>query len=301
MYKYLRGSMERLLYQSDALTIGVFNCPRQHPSFHDSGPIGNDILVFPRHAVYIKHTGTHPILANRHVVTLYNKGQVYRRDAHADYGDFSVWFNFTRELLVGMLEQAGYYHRRVNTQPFSITHQVCSTTAFLQERLLYRYLLSENQKDQLLVEETALQLLDQILLMSDKRRANANQRQGTQQRHIDLVAHCKAKLTGHWGAKFGLETLASHLHTTSFHLARVFKQHAGISIHQYRLLLRLRWAADCLLNNTGQRLTDLALDAGFATPSHFSQAFRRHFGMSPKDIDKQKLSNILTVGITHRT
>jgi len=45
--------------------------------------------------------------------------------------------------------------------------------------------------------------------------------------------------------------------------------------------LRLRAAIDRMIDYPKERLTDIGLEFGFATPSHFSQAFHRHFGVTP--------------------
>ena len=39
-----------------------------------------------------------------------------------------------------------------------------------------------------------------------------------------------------------------------------------------------------LLQTTHAPVSEIALDCGFKTPSHFSDAFRKRFGIKPKDI-----------------
>ena len=52
-----------------------------------------------------------------------------------------------------------------------------------------------------------------------------------------------------------------------------------------RILLytRLEWGLS-LLQTTDAQVSQIALDCGFKTPSHFSDAFRKRFGIKPKDI-----------------
>jgi AraC-like DNA-binding protein len=63
------------------------------------------------------------------------------------------------------------------------------------------------------------------------------------------------------------------------HLSRVFRATTGRSIHEYRTDLRLRFVLARLPEE--ERLSDLAMEAGFATPSHLSDVFRRRFAVSP--------------------
>lgn len=301
MYHHLNHTIGRQLYRSDTVRVGLFDCPRQHPLFQDTGPIGNDIMVFPRHTVRIRHTDKHEILADPQVVTLYNKGQTYRREAVAEYGDYSVWLHFPRELLTEAMREAGCAHRKMDRHPFTSPCQLSGNRLFLQQRLLQRYLLENRQPSSLLVEEVALGLLDQILSGMTPDATARRHRRATRQRHRQLAADCRELLISDWSRHWKLDELAASIGSTPFHLSRVFKAHIGQSIHQYLLQLRLRHAVDVLLDQPESRLTDLALDTGFATPSHFSRTFHKHFGVPPGRLNQYKLSKNWKVNATHST
>ncbi|MFC5580099.1 helix-turn-helix transcriptional regulator [Rhodanobacter terrae] len=72
------------------------------------------------------------------------------------------------------------------------------------------------------------------------------------------------------------------VHGSPFHLARVFHGELGSSIHQY-LQMRLAHAPVAVLDSDGA-LTAVALEAGFATPSHCTAAFRARYGITPSDL-----------------
>ena len=67
-----------------------------------------------------------------------------------------------------------------------------------------------------------------------------------------------------------------------FHAARLFRRYTGSSIHAYRDQLRVRAALPEIV--AGRRLDDLALKLGFASHSHFTDRFRRTFGVPPSAI-----------------
>jgi AraC-like DNA-binding protein len=82
-----------------------------------------------------------------------------------------------------------------------------------------------------------------------------------------------------------LARLAADVGASPYHLSRVFRAVTGHSIHQYRMQLRLRAVLAGLA--TGQPITDLAMDCGFASPSHLSQLFRRCFKIAPSELQRE--------------
>ncbi len=65
-----------------------------------------------------------------------------------------------------------------------------------------------------------------------------------------------------------------------WHVARQFRRATGTSIHRTLTHLRLRHALENLRRGALD-LTQLALDLGFSSHSHFSAAFRSAFGVTP--------------------
>lgn len=66
-------------------------------------------------------------------------------------------------------------------------------------------------------------------------------------------------------------------------LSRVFKQVYGTTIHAYVIEHRLEWAR-VLIEVEGLSVAQAAATVGYANPSHFSQAFKDHYGVSPSGI-----------------
>lgn len=277
--------LNQILFSSELVEIGLFDCPRHHPLFHDSGPISHYLVVFPRHAVCIRHQGRPEVVANPRVITLYNHAQEYRREAVSSNGDQSFWLRFRKPEVVEALHAAGRVHCRMEKVPFAWTHARCDARTYLLQRQLSRSLMTSSGNDFLLIAETSMKLLQRAV--AGTREQDVKRRQfaaspGARARHRRLARRCEELLSTHARQALTLESIAAALATTPFHLSRVFSRHTGQSIHQYVLQLRLRTAMDRIMDHPGDRLTDIALDAGFATPSHFSQAFRRNFGVTPR-------------------
>ena len=67
----------------------------------------------------------------------------------------------------------------------------------------------------------------------------------------------------------------------------MFQQVEGLPLYRYQLRLRLARALDLLADDPD--LTNLALDLGFSSHSHFSTAFRQAYGRSPSSFRQAAL------------
>jgi AraC-like DNA-binding protein len=77
-----------------------------------------------------------------------------------------------------------------------------------------------------------------------------------------------------------LEEIGRTVGCSPFHLSRTFSAATGLTIPQYTRQLRMERAAELL--RTGRfNVTEVALEVGYASLSHFSQAFHETFGCCP--------------------
>jgi AraC family transcriptional regulator len=80
--------------------------------------------------------------------------------------------------------------------------------------------------------------------------------------------------------KWSIAKLAKIANLSPFHLCHVFRQMVGTSIYDYVLHERLAHSLNAVLD-CGDDLTAIALDAGFASHSHFTARFHSFFGCTP--------------------
>ncbi|MFC9786989.1 helix-turn-helix domain-containing protein [Rhodococcus sp. NPDC127528] len=98
---------------------------------------------------------------------------------------------------------------------------------------------------------------------------------GAVEGRIDGVART---LRAHPSAAVSADEFARLAGLSRPYFLRLFAAETGTSFRRYRLWARMLQVAAAISKGTG--LTRAAVDAGFATPSHFSDAFRRMFGLS---------------------
>ena len=77
-----------------------------------------------------------------------------------------------------------------------------------------------------------------------------------------------------------LADIATEVGVHPVHLARVFRLSYGTPVGAYARGLRLTWAA-ARLRDSGDGIAQIALEAGFFDQSHFTRAFKQHFGSTP--------------------
>jgi AraC family transcriptional regulator len=102
----------------------------------------------------------------------------------------------------------------------------------------------------------------------------------TRRQHRELAAAVRERLAAAPTAPHPLTSLSAAFGCSMFHLARIFRRQEGVPIHQYLLRLRLALALQQIADGTPD-LARLALDLGFSSHSHFTQQFRRAYGVPP--------------------
>jgi AraC family transcriptional regulator len=94
-------------------------------------------------------------------------------------------------------------------------------------------------------------------------------------------------MAAHLTEEFTLDQLAAQAGLSKFYFNRLFKRALGVAPSRYHINLRMDEARR-LLRETKKSVVEVALDIGYANPSHFAQLFRRETGLSPSDYRQQR-------------
>jgi AraC family transcriptional regulator len=84
-----------------------------------------------------------------------------------------------------------------------------------------------------------------------------------------------------------LNTLARVAGFSPFHFHRLFKSITQETVNEMVIRLRLERAAVLLRATPKRPITDVAFDCGFQSISVFSRAFKKQYGLSPRQWDRQ--------------
>ena len=99
---------------------------------------------------------------------------------------------------------------------------------------------------------------------------------------IQLLQHLKNRIDSAPGSVPNAFTLAGEYGFSVSRLTRLFKKLYGSSLHAYVIESRLSEAAR-LIKERNLLICEIAEHAGYAKPSQFSAAFKKHFGILPSD------------------
>lgn len=84
-----------------------------------------------------------------------------------------------------------------------------------------------------------------------------------------------------WKEPGRLEEIAARVGLSPSRLTHLFKQKTRISIRDFIQASRLARAAE-LIASTDERISQIGYAVGFRDPSNFNHAFKKSFGVSPK-------------------
>jgi AraC-like DNA-binding protein len=227
-------------------------------------------FVFPYRGVYLRHVGGDQAVADANHVLFFNEGQGYQVSHPVTGGDASLVLSVDESTMRDLAPK----QLVCESADFAFNQQYLRIDARAQALvMLLKHSLQNGSIEPLEAEGLSLTLVSRTLGPRTSRAPGASY---ARRRLVDRV---KVLLAGDLSRRWALAEIAAEIKGSPVYLTQVFQQVEGLPLYRYHLRLRLARALDLIAER--EDLSALAQDLGFSSHSHFSAAFRQHYGVTP--------------------
>ena len=104
-------------------------------------------------------------------------------------------------------------------------------------------------------------------------------------KYLDKISFVIQKMNKEYQVNDTLEDYAKMCNLSKYHFLRIFKDIVGVSPLEYRNAIRFEHVKE-QLKDTNIPINEIAENSGFTSPSYFCIAFKKKFGISPREYRK---------------
>jgi AraC-like DNA-binding protein len=171
------------------------------------------------------------------------------------------------------------FHERLEPRPSPV---LAATSVFHQALSCGRLSRTAAEESFLRIAETLLKQHRRELATRDNFPA---QRPATREELLRRVSRGRDYILSSLSERVTLAGAARAACLSPFHFLRAFRHAFGATPHQFLTRQRLD-RARLLLTRGDRSVTDVCLESGFQSLGSFSSLFRRHFGVSPQQVQR---------------
>ncbi len=261
------------LFRSQALEIAAWRCIRDGDALRAVRQHAWPAFTFVHDGAYLLHTEGRTELVDPGHVSFQGVDSPYATSHPYGVGDCGMTIAIRPDLYYELYPEATVTRIALRSPRFALSD--------FQLALRLRH---SGEADALGIEEQALELVRSAVEAQEPSLPGEPARRSE---HRDLADRARAILSRRFRDPLRLSDLASSLRVSPFHLSRVFRRETGVPLRRY--ITRLRLLAAMLQARETAGFSQLALELGFSSHSHFTSAFRREFGVAPREARRSLL------------
>ncbi len=198
-------------------------------------------------------------------------------DPEKPYRRFVFWLTKPYlETLEARSADYGYLLRRTEDRGRYVYHFDPVTFNAIRTRLFT--LLDETHADRF-ARETAIDLNISGLLLFLGRTVHEQEQRRNRKEQLNRYEAITHYVDTHLDEPLSLDALGQQFYLSKYYLVHLFRENAGLTVHQYILKKRLAACCDAMLG--GAAVGEVCQQWGFGDYSAFYRAFRKEYGMSP--------------------
>lgn len=264
-----------------ALSVHDYLCPGAPRRCAEEIAIASEI-VLPRHGVFVRRNRFGRGLADPTSIMLFDRNDPFEVEHPVQQRDTSTVLSLSDKFVDELRTLPGQ-----ELSPFfELGVAPITPTIAMAHHNLLSTVANDIRAKSIEVEEKALLLLAEIFKhLQEVSRIGAASKNGNYEKSKSpgyaIANEAALFLNKNFKERLLLENIATYVDCSPYYLCRAFKNWTGRTIHQHITELRMSAALE-LLRNSRRSITEIALELGYSSHSHFTAMFGKVFGITPK-------------------
>lgn len=172
---------------------------------------------------------------------------------------------------------------------FTISNIYCSNIANLMQQIMHENKMTDSESEFL----RSLLTMELFVWLSRSLRVQWENNLATKGHKMqEIMESSKFFIEENYNRDISLSDIAEYVYISTSHFARAFKKCYGISPIQYLLTTRIE-KAKTLLEETNNKVGDIASFVGFSAQQRFNDIFKKHEGISPSEYRQKYRESVM--------